>query len=82
MPCVNPSLGMLLTGTGAFNYGAQQACGLNREEAMWHLHQAMTLNPELNAANVRTYLLIHLLLGPPLLEGPSSCMAVLLVGLH
>lgn len=43
---------MLLTGTGLLNYGAQQACGLNRDEAMWHFHQAIRADPSLQAANV------------------------------
>lgn len=45
-------LGQLLLGTGLLNYGAQQACGLNRDEAMWHLHQAAKLDPTLQHANV------------------------------
>lgn len=46
------SLGQLLTGTGLLNYGAQQACGLNRDEAMWHFHQAIRSDPKLQSANV------------------------------
>lgn len=46
-------LGLLLTGTGVVNYGAQKACGLNRDEAMWHLNQAIKLDPTIRQANVR-----------------------------
>jgi tetratricopeptide (TPR) repeat protein len=40
-------LGLLLLGTGARNYGAINACGLNREAALSHLQLAQVLEPSL-----------------------------------
>ena len=41
------ALGLLLLGTGARNFAAINACGLNQHEAMQHLQRAVQLNPEI-----------------------------------
>ncbi|CAM9580759.1 unnamed protein product [Chrysoparadoxa australica] len=41
---------LILLGTGIANYGAQQACGLNIEEAMSLLSQALAADPNLSPA--------------------------------
>lgn len=44
------ALGLLLLGTGARNYGAVQACGLNSKEARQHLQRAVQLMPQISQA--------------------------------
>lgn len=42
-------VGLILLGTSNFNYAAQNACGLNQEEALDHLQAAYQLDPSMKS---------------------------------